>query len=102
MTFGIDFELVVGDQERHLVHFHFNQVWGPLSISVDGKKVVGDFRWASTSTIKRYRFTTGDVERHDVVIEKTRPRLLAGFRKQTCRVFVDNVQVAPTDPELSQ
>jgi hypothetical protein len=27
------------------------------------------------------------------MIEKTRPLLFAGFRKQTCRVFVDNVLV---------
>ena len=93
MSVGIEFDLVVGDHERHLVHFSFNQVWGPLSITVDGKKVVGDFRWASTRTTKRYRLMVGDIERHDVLIEKSRPLLFAGFRKQTCRVFVDNVQV---------
>jgi hypothetical protein len=34
--------------------------------------------------------TVGDAEVHSVAIEKTKPRLYGGFRKQSFRVFVDD------------
>jgi hypothetical protein len=91
--YRLEFDFSVGNQEQHTVHFYFNQFWGPLAISVDGKRVIRDFRWGSTRATKRYRFTVGEQERHDVVIEKSRLRLFAGFRKQTCRVLVDDLLV---------
>jgi hypothetical protein len=85
----LEFEFEVGEAERHRVHFVFDQFWGTVRISVDGKRVIRDLRLFSFSTTKRYRFTVGDQERHEVVIEKTRPVMVAGFRPQVGRVFVD-------------
>ena len=85
----LDFEFEVGESERHRVHFSFDQFWGTVRISVDGRRVIRDFRLFSLSTTKRYRLTVGDQERHEVVIEKTRPLMAAGLRAQVCRVFVD-------------
>jgi len=85
----LDFEFEVGESERHRVHFSFDQFWGTVRISVDGRKVIRDLRLFSLSTTKRYRFTVGAQERHEVVIEKTRPLMVAGFRPQVARVFVD-------------
>jgi hypothetical protein len=85
----LEFDCEVGDAERHLIHFSFDQFWGNLSISVDGRRIIRDFRLFSLRTTKRYRFTVGEAERHDVVIEKSRKVLMAGFRQQTCAVFVD-------------
>jgi hypothetical protein len=85
----LDFEFEVGEAERHRVHFFFDQFWGTVRISVDGRQVIRDLRLLSFSTTKRYRFTVGDQERHEVVVEKTRPVVAAGFRSHVCRVFVD-------------
>ncbi len=87
------FELEVGEVERHRIRFFFDQFWGPVRISVDGRLVIRGFRMFSLSTTKLYRFTVGDRERHEVVIELVRPRMLAGFRRQRCRVFVDRRSV---------
>jgi hypothetical protein len=45
----------------------------------------------SMSLTKQWRVT---IEGHSVVIEKTRPVMLAGFRPQAFRVLVDGKQVA--------
>ena len=71
------------------MRFTFDQTWGSVEITVDGRSVVSDLRLLSLSTTKRYQFVVGMQERHEVVIEKRRPLLLAGFRPQTARVFVD-------------
>jgi len=89
----LEFEFEVGESERHRVHFFFDQFWGTVRISVDGRRVIRDLRLFSLSTTKRYRFTVGEQERHEVVIEKTRPLMVAGFRPQVASVFVDGRQV---------
>jgi len=89
----LEFELEVGEVQRHRVRFFFDQFWGPVRISVDGKLVIRGFRMFSLRTTKLYRFTVGDRDRHEVVIELVRPRMLAGFRRQRCRVFVDRRSV---------
>ena len=89
----LEFELEVGEAERHRVRFFFDQFWGPVRISVDGRLVIRGFRMFSLRTTKLYRFTVGDRERHEVVIELVRPRIWAGFRRQRCRVFVDRLSV---------
>jgi hypothetical protein len=75
--------------ERHTVEFSFDQMWGPLSIRVDGQRVIRDWRLVSVSRTKTYRFMVGTGEPHEVVIEKVRPLVLAGFRGQLCKVTVD-------------
>jgi hypothetical protein len=86
---SVDFNVDIGQQERHNVHFHFNQLVGNLWIKVDGEPVVRDFRMFSNSLTKRYDLVVGDAEKHDVAIAKTRKRLIGGARKQTYQVFVD-------------
>jgi hypothetical protein len=83
--FGFD----VGDSERHRVEVHFNQTLGPLRISVDGNLVVRKFLMFSLSTVRRYELKVGLAETHDVVIEKTRERVLGGVRPQVFTVIVD-------------
>lgn len=85
----MEFEFDVGEAERHRVHFFFDQFWGTVRIEVDGRLVIRDFRLFSLTTTKRYRFSVGEQEHHEVVIEKTRPLMVAGLRPQVCRVYVD-------------
>jgi hypothetical protein len=85
----LEFTFPVGESERHIVHFSFDQSWGFLTISVDGNPVIRDWRLISFSLTKQYRLTVGEKERHDVVIVKERKLVGAPLRSQTCRVFID-------------
>lgn len=85
----LDFSFPVGESERHTVHFSFDQFWGWLTINVDGQPVIRDWRVLSFSLTKEYRLTVGEKERHGVVIAQHRQLAFAGFRSQTCRVFID-------------
>jgi len=90
----LEFELRVGEAEVHTVRFSFSQFWGTVKIWVDDKVVKGDLRLLSFSRFKDYRLVVGNAERHDVLIRKERPWLVAGFRQQVCHVFVDGKPVA--------
>ncbi|MCQ4088392.1 hypothetical protein [Saccharibacillus sp. JS10] len=81
----------VGEQERHLIEFQFNQIWGNLSIKVNGEDCIKDFITASLELVKTYRFEVGYQERHDIRIDKIRKLFLAGFRKTKYEVYVDGV-----------
>jgi hypothetical protein len=60
-----------------------------LEIRVDGEKRIKDFRLLSLKLTKRYEFTVGQLEQHQIAIEKKRKLFLAGFRPQQYRIFVD-------------
>jgi hypothetical protein len=85
----MQFSFRVGNNEKHQVDFSFDQFMGNLEIRVDGQTVVKDFRMFSLSLTKRYQFTVGVRERHDVIIEKKRKLFLAGVRPQQYRIFID-------------
>ena len=84
----------VGAMERHRVVFSFDKFFGRLVITVDGVPVTDELRLISASLVKQYRFVVGMNERHEVLIEKHRKLLFAGFRPQLCRAFVDGRLVA--------
>jgi len=85
----MQFSFNVGVNEKHRVDFSFDQFIGNLQILVDGQTAVKDFRMFSLSLTKRYEFSVGEQERHDVVIEKKRKLFLAGLRPQSYKIFVD-------------
>jgi hypothetical protein len=85
----MQFSFNVGVNEKHQVDFSFDQFIGNLEIRVDGQPRLKDFRMFSLSLTKRYEFTVGVSERHDVIIEKKRKLFLAGLRPQQYRIFID-------------
>jgi hypothetical protein len=85
----MQFSFLVGVQEQHQVDFSFDQFMGNLEIKVDGQPLVKDFRMLSLRLTKRYEFTVGAHEQHQVAIEKKRKLFLAGFRPQQYRIYVD-------------
>ena len=89
------FSFLVGVQEQHQVDFSFDQFVGNLEIRVDGQALVKDFRMLSLRLTKRYEFTVGSRELHQIAIEKKRKLFLAGFRPQRYRIFFDG-QLAQT------
>jgi hypothetical protein len=89
------FSFQVGTQEPHQVDFSFDQFAGNLEIRIDGQPLVKDFRMLSLRLTKRYEFTVGSTELHQIAIEKKRKLFLAGFRPQRYRIFIDG-QLAQT------
>ena len=85
----MQFSFRVGVREQHQVDFSFDQFGGKLEIRVDGEPLVNKFRLLSLKLIKRYEFTVGQDEPHQIAIEKKRKLFLAGFRPQQYRIFVD-------------
>jgi hypothetical protein len=91
----VQFSFRVGIQEQHQVDFSFDQFAGNLEIRVDGQPLVKDFRMLSLRLTKRYEFTVGSRELHQIAIEKKRKLFLAGFRPQRYQIFIDG-QLAQT------
>jgi hypothetical protein len=85
----MQFRFDVGEQERHRVGFSFDQVWGPLRITVDGVPVVRRFLVFHLGRTRRYQFAVGDRERHTALIEMRRHLVFGAFRPWTYRIFVD-------------
>jgi hypothetical protein len=96
MGLDIDFAVDVGTEEPHRVAFHWGQVFGRVRITVDGEQVMEKNQPVSLRSprTRKFEFSVGQAEVHDVVIEKTRKRILGGARKQQCRVVVDGEEVA--------
>ena len=82
MGLDIDFEFHVGDTEQHRVAFHWGQLFGRVRITVDYVEVVGVNKAVRSLLVSRwcrkFEFSVGDMERHDVVIEKIRRRSFLG------------------------
>ena len=85
----MDFEVAVGQSERHTVRYVFDKTWGRVTISVDGQRVQRRLHIFSLTPVRRYRLTVGEQERHNVLIEKRRKMVAAGARAQVCTVYVD-------------
>jgi hypothetical protein len=85
----VEFEFDVGSSEKHHVSFAWGQAWGEASVNVDGREVLREKHPFGIKKIRRYEVPVGDSEVHSVVIEKQKPVLAGGVRKQTFRVLVD-------------
>jgi len=88
------FTLEVGDKEKSRIEFSRNWFTGAMRALVDGRRVaeqspLSPFTHFSGARKRRYEFSVGKTETHQVVLEKERPLMIAGFRPQTYRVFVD-------------
>ena len=94
-THTLDF--TVGDREKHEVAFTFDQMWGWLTISVDGRLIIKRFITVSFRLRREFEFEVGERERHVVRIEKTRPLLLAFANPQPIRAYCDGTLVAEND-----
>ncbi len=72
------FALVVGESERNVVEFKFNQLLGQTVIKVNDKPVRKQVRFFSEPLEERFEFEVGENERHTVFIEKQRKHLFGG------------------------
>ena len=82
MTFKVE----IGQAEKHLVEFNFNQLRGSVQIVVDQQTVYTSKRLFNEPLHEIYHFCVGEQERSDIRIEKHRKQL---FGHRNC-VYVDN------------
>jgi hypothetical protein len=97
---GIQLEFDVGQVERHHLVYRFNQIWGGLRITVDGKTVVWTIPMYCLSLTNTQKLTVGKDEVHHVQIEKERPFFLAAYRSQDATAYVDGKKVATASTTL--
>lgn len=75
----------LGERERNVVEYHFNQLFGTCTILVNRTQVKKQTRWFSEPLRETYEVDVGREEISRVRIEKER-KLLFG---QICRVYVN-------------
>jgi hypothetical protein len=80
------FCLEVGETERNLIEYAFNQLLGQLCIRVNQQEVKNNVRLFDEPLTETHTLEVGKHERLTVRIEKER-KLLFG---QRCRVYVNN------------
>ena len=89
----LDFEFEVGESERHNVAFQFDQLWGPLKISVDGKPVITQARDVLPAAHQALR-VLGGLERAAPGPHREDPQgPRGGFQAQECVAYVDGREV---------
>jgi hypothetical protein len=69
------FKIEVGEVEKHLVEFNYNQLAGSLLIKVDNKPIHRSVRLLNEPVAEVYHFVVGQMERSEVRIEKIRKQL---------------------------
>jgi hypothetical protein len=92
---GLSFD--VGVVERHRVDFAWDQMWGNVTITVDGVPLQNDLQMFSVSLVKSWDFPVGVTEVHQVRIEKHRALFFSFARPQLILAFVDGQFVARKD-----
>jgi hypothetical protein len=80
------FALEVGELEKHLIEFDFNQLLGELRIRVNKQEVTHNVRLFDEPLAETHTLNVGQREDLVVRIEKER-KLLFG---QKCRVFLND------------
>ena len=80
------FTLEVGEEEKHVVEFNFNQLAGNLVISVDNQPVIKSTRVFNEPLHEVFTIEVGGKQKSAVRIEKNRKPLF-GHRNV---VYVDN------------
>lgn len=80
------FKIEVGESEKHVIEFSFNQLIGSLEIRVDDLPVVQSQRLMNEPIREIYDLLVGEKEKVAVRIEKQRKPLVGHHR----RVWVNN------------
>jgi len=80
------FTIEIGETQKTLVHFSFNQLFGEVKISVNDKVVRRSCRLFSEPLFDAHELELDDWERSKVRIEKERQLLFAS----TYRVYVNS------------
>ena len=80
------FTIEIGENEKHRLEYHFNQLLGSLVIKLNGKPLKRSVRLINEPVLEVHAFVVGKFEESTVRIEKERKPLL-GHRN---RIYVNN------------
>ena len=80
------FSIVVGEVEKHMIDFDFNQLLGRLVIKVDRTEVKRQLKLIDEPLRETHVIEVGGLERLKVRIEKQRKQLVG----QKCNVFLND------------
>jgi hypothetical protein len=80
------FTFPVGDIDKHLIEFNFNQLCGTLVIRMDNQPVFRATRFFNEPVQNVYQFVIAGLEKSEVRIEQRRKPLFGHHS----RVFVNN------------
>ncbi len=89
----VRYQVEIGQEERHILDVSWDQVWGLMSIRVDGSEVVRRRHLFGLRRVRRYELSVGEHEVHQVVVEKRKTLVIGGVRHQSVDVFVDGEKV---------
>ena len=90
-------QFTVGQSETHQISYRWDQVWGWLTVTVDGALVAKSLVTLSFRLVRVTEFEVGTDEKHAVRIEKRR-RLVGAFAQpQPITAYVDGNIVATHD-----
>lgn len=85
----VRYQVEIGAEERHVLDVSWDQVWGLMSVRVDGNEVVHRRHLFGFRRVRRYELSVGEREVHKVLVEKRKALLVAGVRTQAVDVYVD-------------
>ena len=80
------FRVEIGEVEKHVIEFSFNQLLGQLEIKIDRCKVKRNTWLLNEPVRETHTFEVGRNERFNVRIEKERKPLVG----ERCRVFLND------------
>lgn len=85
----------IGENNKHVVAFHYNPIRGGLNITVNGQTMHAGrgLRIHTVEDVERYEFTVGEADQHHVTLENRTMFMLAGRWKRKYTLFVDGEHV---------
>ena len=94
----MQFSFDIGNRQTTRIDFFRDSFMGTVSITADGEEVYSESAFnplthGNLSLKRQYCFSITDPEYHDIVIEKTRPIFLAGFRQSRYEVYCDGYKI---------
>jgi hypothetical protein len=92
----VRYQVEIGTDEHHVLDVSWDQVWGLMSIRVDGAEVVRRRHLFGLRRVRRYELAVGEREVHQVVVEKRKTLVVGGVRHQAVDVLVDGAKVDET------
>lgn len=91
--FDVRYQVEIGAEERHVLDVSWDQVWGLMSVRVDGNEVVHRRHLFGLKRVRSYDLSVGEREVHKVVVEKRKTLPLGGVRHQAVDVYIDGEKV---------
>ena len=98
----VHISFIVGDEELHEVEFVHSEAITDTRIFIDEEPFIRSDRFWHEPRVERFQFQVGDVEVHEVRIERIRSRLGALWSGTTFNISVDGTLLTFDQVELKR